>query len=110
MGFPLMTCICCNLILICLLYTPRQLSSSAGIRVVSAPPMMVAAEAAAAGMQTHKMCIRDSYIGVVLADHPAQQLVVLLLVGAFHALEVGHIRAPCVQTGAGTVHLSLIHI
>ena len=47
------------------------------------------------------------YIGVVFADHPAQQVVVLLLVGTFHALEVRHIRAPRVQTGAGAVHAGL---
>ena len=32
---------------------------------------------------------------------------VLLLVGTFHALQVGHIRAPRVQTGAGAVHAGL---
>src|SRR5699024_5629477 len=47
---------------------------------------------------------------VVLAHHPAQDVVVLLLVGAFHALQVGHVGAPGVfgRAGAGDAGLGVI--
>ena len=46
-------------------------------------------------------------VAVILADDPAHQVVILLLVGAFHALQIGHIGAPGIQTGAGAVHAGL---
>ena len=42
-------------------------------------------------------------IVIILADDAAHLLVVLALIGAFHALEIRHVRAPGVEAGTGAV-------
>ena len=44
---------------------------------------------------------------VILAHHTAQDVVVLLLIGAFHALQVGHVGAPGIPGRAGAIDAGL---
>ena len=46
-------------------------------------------------------------IVIILADDAAHLLVVLALIGAFHALEIRHVRAPGVEAGTGAVDAGL---
>ena len=46
-------------------------------------------------------------VAVILADDPAHEVVVLLLVGAFHALQIRHVGAPRIKAGAGAVNAGL---
>ena len=46
-------------------------------------------------------------IVIILADDAAHLLVVLALIGAFHALKVRHVRAPGVEAGTGAVDAGL---
>ena len=42
-------------------------------------------------------------IVIIIADDAAHLIVVLALIGAFHALEIRHVRAPGVEAGTGAV-------